>query len=67
MTEQELVELKDEMRREMMEEMYEEQQIRLDLDYAMDRLGIADIHLECEKLVNKLADYGYDVPERRLR
>ena len=61
MTEEEIQELKDEMRREMMEEMYEEQRIRTDLDYALEKLGIADIHQACEELADKLCDYGYDI------
>ena len=61
MTNEEIQELKDEMRREMMEEMYEEQQMRLDLDYALEKLGIYDIHIACEELADKLCDYGYDV------
>ena len=60
MTEQEL-EFKRDMEEEMKQDAYEEEQTRLDLDYAMDRLGIADIHKQCEELANKLVTYGHDV------
>ena len=44
MTNDELQELKDDMRRELMEEVYEEQRIRIDLDYAYEKLGIYDVY-----------------------
>ena len=56
MTEQEM-----DMIEEMRQDAYEEERMRKDLDYAKEKLGIADIHSECEKLANELSNYGHDV------
>ena len=61
MTESELQELKDDMRKDIMEEVYEEQQMRIDIDYAYEKLGLDDIYTSIKELSYQLADYGYDV------
>ena len=61
MTESELQELKDDMRQQMKEEIYEEQQMRIDIDYAYERLGIDDIYQAIKDLANSLTDYEHDV------
>ena len=61
MTNEELQELKDDMRQQMKEEIYEEQQMRIDIDYAYEKLGLDDIYTSIKELSYQLADYGYDV------
>ena len=61
MTNEDIQELKDDMRKEMMEEVYEEQQMRIDIDYAYEKLGLDDIYTSIKELSYQLADYGYDV------
>ena len=61
MTNEELQELKDDIRREIMEEVYEEQRIRIDLDYAYEKLGLDDVYDAVTDLANRMADYDHDV------
>jgi hypothetical protein len=61
MTEQEYNELKMDMEQEMKEEAYEQSRMRTDLDYAVEKLGLYDIHDEINKFVHKLEEYGHDI------
>ena len=61
MTEQEMVELKLEMEREIKEEQYEEQLMHRDAEYCLERLGLYDLHDEINKLVNRTNEYGHCV------
>ena len=53
-------ELKQDAYDEAKQEAIEEHEIRNDLEYALDKLGIYDVHQEIVDLRNSLNEYGHE-------
>ena len=53
-------ELKQDAYDEAKQEAIEEHEIRNDLDYALDKLGMHDVHQEIVDLRNRLNEYGHE-------